>query len=177
MIFKLKLVLMAFLALLLIACGADEADTEATHTHSDGSTHAEHSEDAEATEETTEGGEEDGTQYTKADTHDKIRNGIRLVLKFDAEQGAFTGTVENVSEETLKAVRVEVHLSNGLELGPTESSDLAPGEVKEVMLTAEGREFETWSTHPETGEGEHAGEGSENEGHSHGEEEGEHTHG
>ena len=83
-------------------------------------------------------------------------------------------------------VTVEVHLSNGTELGPTERNDLAPGEKIAVKLSAEGQDFDWWKAHAESGEGggEHSGEhegehGSEREGehggeHS-GEREGEHN--
>jgi hypothetical protein len=36
---------------------------------------------------------------------------------------------ENTTQQTLCDVRVEVHLSSGTELGPTERTDLAPGEA------------------------------------------------
>ena len=46
---------------------------------------------------------------------------------------------------------VEVHLSNGIELGPTTPVDLAPGQVHEIDLAASSNPFESWSTHPEVG--------------------------
>lgn len=45
--------------------------------------------------------------------YDKVRNGARLILDYDAQSNAFKGTVENATNETLKQGRVEVHLSNG----------------------------------------------------------------
>lgn len=108
-----------------------------------------------------ESGEESGTQYAKTDTYDETRNGARLVLNYDSETQAFTGTVENTTNETLDQVRVEVHLSNGTELGPTEPSDLEPGASMAVTLSAEDEEFDTWGAHPEVGEsgsGEHGSE-------------------
>ena len=73
-----------------------------------------------------EGEEESGTELALDETYDKIRNGARLILAYDAQSNAFKGTVENTTNETLKRVRVEVHLSNGKELGPTPPTDLAP---------------------------------------------------
>ncbi len=108
-----------------------------------------------------ESGEESGTQYAKTDTYDETRNGARLVLNYDGETQAFTGTVENTTEETLKLVRVEVHLSNGTELGPTEPSDLDAGASMEVSLTAVDEEFDTWGAHPEVGESGGSEHGSE----------------
>ena len=67
------------------------------------------------------------------------RNGARLMLVFDARRYAFVGSVRNVTDKILDRVRVEVHLSNGKELGPTEPVDLGPGESKTIVMTvAEG---------------------------------------
>jgi hypothetical protein len=63
------------------------------------------------------------------------------------------------------SVRVEVHLSNGVELGPTTPQNLAAGEAIEVTLVATDESFETWSAHPEVGgeSDEHGSESSEGE--------------
>jgi len=105
-----------------------------------------------------EEGEESGTTLTLDETYDDVRNGARLVLAYDAEGNSFQGTVENTTEETLERVRVEVHLSNGIELGPTTPADLEPGEKRDVSLTAESTDFNRWSAHPEVGAGEHGQE-------------------
>jgi len=76
-------------------------------------------------------------------------------LTYDAESSSFTGTVENVSEKTVSKVRVEVHLSNGVELGPTKSIELAPGKKAKIMLSAEGQDFDWWRAHAEAGSSEH----------------------
>ncbi len=44
--------------------------------------------------------------------------------------------LENTTGEAMKNVRVEVHLSNGIELGPTIPKDLAPKEKILIKLTA-----------------------------------------
>ena len=72
-------------------------------------------------------------------------------------------------------MRVEVHLSNGIELGRTEPIDLAPGSKENVKLSVEGQSFDWWKAHPETGEGEHKHEHGEGE-HKHEHDEGEHQH-
>ncbi len=69
-------------------------------------------------------GEESGQQFAKDETYDHVRNGVRLKLAYDATTNAFVGTVENTTNQTVSRVRVEVHLSNGIELGPTTPSDL-----------------------------------------------------
>lgn len=106
--------------------------------------------------------------------------GAHLTLARDADAVAFKGTVKNVSEKALSQVRVEVHLSNGVELGPTARKDLAPGESMPVALPAAGQEFEWWTTHPEHGSEEGHGEGHEGERGEHregGERSGEHREG
>ena len=117
--------------------------------------------------------EESGTELARNETYDKVRNGARLVLNYDAESNSFKGTVENTTDETLKQVRVEVHLSNGKELGPTPSADLAPGAKKDVQLTATSTDFDGWSAHPEVGSGEHSNGEHDEEGSEHDSEGGE----
>ena len=94
-------------------------------------------------------GEESGEYLGRDDTWDATRRGARLILSFDPGRDAFAGTVENTTGETLCAVRVEVHLSSGTELGPTARTDLAPGAAAEVALETAGEAFERWTAHPE----------------------------
>jgi hypothetical protein len=70
-------------------------------------------------------------------------------LAFNAASNAFVGTVENTTGQTLCAIRVEVHLSTGTELGPTERTDLPSGEKTTVELPTAGEAFDTWTAHPE----------------------------
>ena len=98
---------------------------------------------------------ESGIRYGLAETAREARSGVRLELRFDAASETFTGTVVNTTAEPVSQVRVEVHLSNGVELGPTPRISLAPGETSSVRLEAEGQRFEAWTTHVEIGEGEH----------------------
>ena len=106
-----------------------------------------------------------GTELGLDETYGRVRNGARLFLTYDPENNSFNGFVENTTDNTLKRVRVEVHLSNGVELGPTTPVDLAPGERKDIKLSAKNFEFDSWTAHPEVGEGssEH-GDGKEGEG-------------
>jgi len=102
-----------------------------------------------------EHGEESGAELALGETYDQVRNSARLILRYDAESNCFVGTVENISNRALERVRVEVHLSNGKELGPTTPVDLLPGAKRDVELEASGEGFERWSAHPEVGSGEH----------------------
>ena len=96
-----------------------------------------------------EEGEESGTELTLDESYDDVRNGARLVLTYDAQTNSFNGSVENTTEDKLERVRVEVHLSNGKELGPTTPADLGPGEKRDVKLTATSNDFDGWTAHPE----------------------------
>ena len=115
--------------------------------HSWESESGEHSEGGESSEE----GEESGTQFALNETFDEVRAGTRLILSYDSNANAFTGTVENTTGAALSRVRVEVHLSNGIELGPTSPVDLAPGQTHDINLPASDEPFESWSAHPEVG--------------------------
>ncbi len=120
---------------------------------------------AENTESGSDDGEESGESLALDGTYDFVRKGARLILRYDAENNAFMGTVRNTTESALNSVRVEVHLSNGTELGPTTPVDLAPGQLVEVSLAATEEPFTGWTPHAEVGTGEHGsgtggGEGS-----------------
>lgn len=103
------------------------------------------------------------------DTYDETRYGARLIMSYDAAANAFTGTVENTTNRVLTRARVEIHLSNGTELGPTTPTDLAPGQVLQIRLPSTTAPFTSWTTHAEIGNEEH---GSGGEGHGSGGESG-----
>jgi archaellum component FlaF (FlaF/FlaG flagellin family) len=99
--------------------------------------------------------EESGTQFTKSDTYKKERSGVKLILKYNKTTNTFEGEMTNVTSKVVKRARVEVHLSNGVELGPTKPKNLKPGETISVKLSAKGQNFKTWSAHAEAGSNEH----------------------
>ena len=99
------------------------------------------------------------------ETYDGVRSGARLVLKYDAPSNSFKGTVENTTKGVMDRVRIEVHLSNGTELGPTTPTDMAPGEVVTINLPATPASFTRWTAHAEVGTGgEDSGSGGEHGG-------------
>ena len=106
------------------------------------------------------GGEEGSGANTLApnETFDAVRGGARLILNYDAASNAFTGTVENTTSNVLTRVRIEVHLSNGAELGPTTPIDLAPGQVATVDLPSTPGSFTGWVAHAEVGSGSEGGQ-------------------
>ena len=112
------------------------------------------------------GGEEGSSANALAldETFDMVRGGARLILSYDATSNTFTGTVENTTSTVLRRVRVEVHLSNGTELGPTTPVDLAPGQVMAVTLPATAAPFTGWTPHAEVGSGESSESGGGREG-------------
>lgn len=103
----------------------------------------------------TESGEagESGTQYGLADEAKETRSGIELVMRYDSQQEMFTGTLTNTTNATVSNVRVEIHLSNGVELGPTSRVNMTAGETSSVTLDASGQNFNQWSVHVELGSG------------------------
>ena len=122
------------------------------------------------------GGSEEGSANMLApdETFDQVRGGARLILSYDAAGNAFTGTVENTTNNTLSNVRIEVHLSNGTELGPTTPVDMAPGQVIDVSLPSTAASFTGWVAHAEVGGGEGGGEHGPGGEHGGGESGGEH---
>ena len=127
--------------------GEHSEESESGEHRSESGESGEHSEESESGD----GGEESGTQFTLGETFDEVRAGARLIVAYDSTSNAFIGTVENTTGTTLNRVRVEVHLSNGIELGPTTPVDLAPGQMADVRLPASSEPFESWSAHPEVG--------------------------
>jgi hypothetical protein len=161
------LVVMALLSMTIFGCSNRQKENSDKKSTTQETTHDEHSGHVhDGSEE-----EESGTKLAINDVYDEVRKGTHLQLSFDIEASAFVGTVENVSDQILDRVRVDVHLSNGTELGPTTQIDLKPGEIREINLNAGDNSFETWSTHAEVGSGEHNHE--EEHDHSH---DGEHDH-
>ena len=120
--------------------------------------------------------EEGGQQLTLNQLYDQTRSGARLIMSYNSSRNEFSGTVENTTNQTLRRVRVEVHLSGGssnaitAELGPTTPTDLAAGEKLNITLSAQGQTFDGWSPHVEVGSGEGGGggEGNETSGHAEG---------
>ena len=115
------------------------------------------------------GGEEGSGANALAldETFDQTRNGARLVMAYDPAANTFNGTVTNTTNNTLTRARVEVHLTNGVELGPTTPVNLAPGQSVAITLDATGGPFTGWTPHAEVGSGEgggSSGEGSGGEG-------------
>ena len=133
---------------------------------SSGESGGEHGSGGESGSESGGGEEGSGAMLAPDETFDMVRGGARLILSYDAAGNAFTGTVENTTSNVLTRVRIEVHLSNGTELGPTTPVDMAPGQVMRVDIPATAAPFTGWTPHAEVGSGEGGGEGSESGGES-----------
>ena len=121
-----------------------------------GGEHGAAGEGAEGSETGGEGGSEEATanQLAPDETFDTVRNGARLVMNYDAPSNSFKGTVENTTSQVLSRVRIEVHLSNGTELGPTTPIDMAPGQILPITLDSTQAPFTSWIPHAEVGGGE-----------------------
>ncbi len=142
----------AIYAVAMMACsGGSSGKQEATtatgaHDHEhDGDEHA-HDHDA--------GGHTHDHELAPTATYDIIRDGIRVIMAYDADTGSFKGSVENTTEGSLYHVKVYVRLSNGEELAPFDVGDLTTGEMRDVELKATSTDFDGWSVHPEVGHGE-----------------------
>ena len=103
-----------------------------------------------------DGEEESDAELTLDQTYDKILSGVRLILTYDANSNVFNGTIENTTEEPLKNVLIVVNLSNGIELVPTKSTDLAPREKVLIKITTTRTDFDGWTAHLEVDSTEHS---------------------
>jgi len=168
---NIVMVLVLIATMLAAAISGCSSDTETGKSQEPGKLTLEQGEhereSVESDEETDEegGSEESGNTLSLSETYDVVRKGVRLNMHYDKKSNSFKGIVENTTDNTLTQVRVEVHLSNGTELGPTTPIDLAPGEKVEVTLPATNKSFDGWTPHAEVGTrldeggGEHSGEG------------------
>ena len=161
---KLRLpaiICMSFLLVFVYGCNKSTKKNEAVEANTQDHEHGEQAgQEQQKGEHKWEGehageGEEASPRISLDGTHDEVRKGVRLILSFDEDSFSFIGTLENVTEKIVSKVRVEVHLSKGKELGPTEAVNLAPGKKIEVKLSAEGQSFEWWKAHAEAGVSEH----------------------
>ncbi len=117
-----------------------------------------------------ETGEEGGAYVPKMTKQNELfANGAHLVLEFNFGTQVFVGSVTNTTGTTLPEVRVEVHLDNGAELGPTRRIDVQPGQTIPVELGTFGNEFSSWVSHPEAGVEQSHGAGGEEGGEGRGE--------
>ncbi len=96
---------------------------------------------------------ESGTRWNRNETATDTRNGVSLIISYNVGAQRFDGTMTNTTGSTVTNVRVEIHLSNGTELGPTPRVDLAPRENRPVTLDASGQNFDWYSVHVEIGSG------------------------
>ena len=88
---------------------------------------------------------------TLFDTLHFLRAGAQLVLSYNFAARAFTGTLENTTEATLRRVGVEVHFSNGTKLDLTNPVDLDPGQIVAITLPAPLQTFLLWTACPRVG--------------------------
>lgn len=154
----------AVLGGVVLSCNLGGSEDQGEHGKSGGADSGESSERQGDGKELGEAaGEEPPDQLTKQQSYDRQRAGARLILTYDADSNSFSGTVQNTTDVVLDRVRVEVHLSNGVELGPTTPADLAPGQDLYVALASSPPPFETWSAHVEVGGGDSPGPESSGE--------------
>ncbi|MCY4574023.1 MAG: hypothetical protein OXF01_14615 [Gemmatimonadetes bacterium] len=105
---------------------------------------------AACTDSPTEPGES-GTRWNAGETATDSRRGVDLTISYNATTHRFDGSVTNTNASAVTDVRVEIHLSNGTELGPTPRVSLGADETKSVTLDASGQNFNWYSVHVELG--------------------------
>ncbi len=133
------LITMALMLTVVVSgCSSDNETGEEHDSNRPTASQVEHDRDG---GESGQASEESGAELGLNEIYDKVRNGARLIPAYDAQSHSFNGTVENTMDRVLQEVRVEVHLSNGKELGPTTPTDLAPGEKRDVKLNATSQDF------------------------------------
>ena len=81
-----------------------------------------------------------------------------MMMIYDAPSNIFIGILQNTTNGALTDVRIEVHLSNGAELGPTNRVDMASGQIMGVFMPSTPGPFTGWTAHAEVGGGEGSGE-------------------
>ncbi len=94
---------------------------------------------------------ESGTRWNADETATDSRRGVDLTISYNASAQRFDGSVTNTNASAVTDVRVEIHLSNGTELGPTPRVGLVADETKSVTLDASGQSFSWYSVHVELG--------------------------
>ena len=86
----------AVLAAVLCGCSSNSTEHDGVSTRRTES-RGEHDRDGGEHDREGEGhreeGEESGTELTLSQSYDKVRNGVRLVMAYDAQSNAFKGTV------------------------------------------------------------------------------------
>lgn len=102
---------------------------------------------------------ESGTRYGLSETAREVRAGVVVSIRYDSASSRFIGTVTNATDQAVSQVRVEIHLSSGVELGPTPATLLGARQSSSIVLDAGSQRFSGFSTHVEIGSGEHGGEG------------------
>ena len=144
---SMRLFLFLFLTVAVIVAGCGSGGENGENGTESGGEHGPGGEGA--GEGSGEGGEESGASLALDEMYDVVRKGARLTLVL-----GFDGVVENTTDATLQNVRVEVHLSNGVELGPVFLGDLAPREMVDVFVPVETPDaFDGWTPHAEVGPG------------------------
>lgn len=94
---------------------------------------------------------ESGRRWAPDETATDSREGVNLTISYNASSQRFDGSVTNTNSSAVSDVRVEIHLSNGTELGPTPRVTLQANETKSVTLDASGQNFTWYSVHLEIG--------------------------
>ena len=104
-----------------------------------------------------EGSEGGGEETSPSIPIDQVASGnfnlLDYTIGYDPATKSFLGVVENNTDQTVCAVRVEAHVAtNGrvVEFGPTPGVDLAAGETLDIVLQADLTSPDAYAVHPES---------------------------
>lgn len=84
---------------------------------------------------------------TPGETLNSTQHGVRMNVEYNPKIEAFTGSLQNVSDEPLYGIRAEVDVmtpTDNVHLGPSQVISLRPGEEKTFTFGTDGMVFESW---------------------------------
>lgn len=93
-------------------------------------------------------------QLLKTDVYDDTISGVHVMVKYMLDDKYFYGSLENVGDEHVVGLKLGMHLSNGMDLGPSHGADLEPGKAGSVVIDADIKEWEKWAVYVEIGDAE-----------------------
>lgn len=86
-----------------------------------------------------------GNQLKIDNTYEQEIDGLYVIISYHAPTSSFIGIIENTTNKIISTIKIEIYLSNAVELGPTRAENLQPGETKNISLLAYNQEFKEWS--------------------------------
>ncbi len=86
-----------------------------------------------------------GDQLKVNENYEQEIDGLHVIVSYHAPTSSFIGFIENTTNKIISNIRIEIYLSNAVELGPTRPGSLQPGEMKNISLLVHNQGFSEWS--------------------------------